>query len=629
MMDFYQQRILRLSTHIAELEARDSRLSRMRGFVFLASLVLALAWATGLGTWSLVVSGLVFVGFVVTVGYHEQIQRQLKKESLRREIAQHQQARIRRDWASLPAEAQRPSPPAQELIDQAPTWLLDDTVVADLNVLGIGSIWMLLNQATTPLGQQQLHAWLRSPAERSEIESRQAAVQALAQRPEFCLDLYLSGRMLTDVRGDSVNFLRWAEGESWLSQRPDLIWLTRLLAAGLFALFVALVLQWLPPAAWLLFVAWFIGHVVVNMLWVGRVHDLFNRISSGKYDLLHFTEMFEATAHLPDDAPRLTQLRNQMRAGDAQFEDAFGQLQRILQLANGRKSGLMGIPWLFLQLLVFWDFHVLLWLERWQRQFGRNVRHWFEAVGELEALASLATLAHDHPDWSFPAVDDEHLKLTATAMGHPLISPEECVVNDVELGPPGTFLLVTGSNMSGKSTLLRAIGANVVLGLAGGPTCTADFRLPTVELATSMRIQDSLNEGVSLFMAELKRIKLIVDRARDLNTSSQPRMLYLLDEILQGTNSAERHIAVTRIVRHLLATRALGAISTHDLELADDEQLKAVCQLVHLRETIERFDDREHMTFDYVLRQGVTPTTNALRLLEMVGLGSPELGSPS
>lgn len=620
-MEFYQQRIDEQDRKIASIKQREHNFSRSRGIVFLVSLVLFLGWATGFGIGLLVLAALFFVGFVAVVGYHERAQRDLKQQRIRREIATHQQARRARDWTALPDDRQQPSQAAAELIARGTPVVVDDTVVADLDTFGPGSVWLLVNQASTPLGEKTLHSWLRTPAMPQEIAARQAAVQALAKRPDFCLELYQSGRLLSDTRGNDTEFLSWAEGEAWLGRRPNLIWATRFLAAAMILLTICLVLEWVPVGWTLALLVLFVVHVIFNMVWIGQVHDLFNRVSAGKYDMQYFTEMFQAVASLPDDVPRLGQLKAKMHLDDVQFETAFSKLQRILQFANGRKSGLLGIPWLIAQILWFWDFHVLLWLENWQQHFGKHVRHWFEAVGELEALASLATLAHDHPDWQFPVVRDDEDKLSAKAMGHALLSPDQCVVNDVQLGPQGTFLLVTGSNMSGKSTLLRSIGVNTMLSLAGGPVCAKEFRLPPVELATSMRIVDSLNSGVSYFMAELQRVKKIVDRARELDENSEPRMLYLLDEILTGTNSAERLVAVTRILKHLLSTRAIGAVSTHDLDLADAEEIKNNCQLVHLRETIEKTADGDRMRFDYIVHDGVTPTTNALRLLELVGLG--------
>jgi DNA mismatch repair ATPase MutS len=267
---------------------------------------------------------------------------------------------------------------------------------------------------------------------------------------------------------------------------------------------------------------------------------------------------------------------------------------------------------------------VLAALERWRQQGGEQARQWLESLGEAEALASLASLRHDQPAWIFPRLDPDGDTLAAVQVGHPLLRDEVRVCNDVTLGPPGTFLLVTGSNMSGKSTLLRSIGVNAVLALAGGSVCADAFTLPPVALWTSVRVQDSLERGVSFFLAELQRLKLIVDAATRAGETDGPRVLYLLDEILQGTNTAERSVAARRIIAYLVDQGAIGAVSTHDLALADDPRLAVSAETVHFTDTVGEGPDAPPMSFDYRLRPGVATTTNALRLMKLIGLDLEE-----
>jgi DNA mismatch repair ATPase MutS len=233
---------------------------------------------------------------------------------------------------------------------------------------------------------------------------------------------------------------------------------------------------------------------------------------------------------------------------------------------------------------------------------------------------------YDHPEWTLPEVRASADRFQARQLGHPLLRNETRVANDVEIGPAGSILLVTGSNMSGKSTLLRAAGVNAVLAQAGAPACAERLVMPPLALATSMRIRDSLEDGVSFYMAELLRLKEIVDLGREPQRRSGRVLLYLLDEILLGTNSRERHIAVVRVLHDLLARGAIGAVSTHDLELATSEPLCGVCRCVHFRETLHGRHAERPMTFDYRLRPGPATTTNALKLLELVGLGDPADG---
>jgi DNA mismatch repair ATPase MutS len=302
---------------------------------------------------------------------------------------------------------------------------------------------------------------------------------------------------------------------------------------------------------------------------------------------------------------------------DEPADEQLHDLQRLMHLADLRTSS-MHLP---VFLLTMWDIHVLLAVERWQRASGVAARDWLRALGEAEALASLATLAHDQPAWVFPELGPTaEPRLTATSLGHPLIPDDVRVHNDVHVGPPGTFLLVTGSNMSGKSTLLRAIGVNVVLAQAGAPVCAQRMRLSPLEVCTSIRVQDSLARGVSYFMAELERLKQIVDAAHRVHADGSATLIYLLDEILHGTNTAERRIAATRVIRHLVDSGAIGAATTHDLELAGQPALAAAARLVHFSETLEDIDGVSTLRFDYQLRDGLATSTNALALMRIVGL---------
>jgi len=236
-------------------------------------------------------------------------------------------------------------------------------------------------------------------------------------------------------------------------------------------------------------------------------------------------------------------------------------------------------------------------------------------LGEFEALSSLGGLAFDEPTFCFPTFVTEP-RLAAQGVAHPLIPATSRVGNDLSLPGPGSALLVTGSNMSGKSTLLRSIGVAYVLANAGGPVCATSFELGSLRLATSLRIRDSLEQGVSHFYAELHKLKAVLDATRD----SLP-VLFLLDEILHGTNSRERQIGARWILSQLLERNALGAVSTHDLELCRlTPELMSRVRLVHLREDVQGSE----MTFDYRLREGPVSEGNALRLMRRIGLSVPE-----
>jgi DNA mismatch repair ATPase MutS len=373
--------------------------------------------------------------------------------------------------------------------------------------------------------------------------------------------------------------------------------------------------------------------VAINMcltaLMLGPAHAIFSIAMSNRRSVSDYQEIFSAASWLPvptegDRASFLNSIRDVLLDSEHSATKGMHDLQKVARAGSLKQSAGTFLLYLPLQCLALWDVRVLNRLEQWQDVYGGDVGKWFASLGDLESLISIAALRDEYPDWCRPQWVDtsEGATFEATSIGHPLLSDQARVCNDVAVGPPGTMLLVTGSNMSGKSTMLRSIGLNVALAAVGAPVCAKQFRLPSIELATSIRVSDDVSQGVSFYMADLKRLKSVVDHARETSTRQDRVCLFLLDEILQGTNSRERQIAVVQVLRHLMDSGAIGAISTHDLELADEPELSSVATVVHFRETIRPdATGNEQMTFDYQMRDGVSPTTNALRLLQMVGLG--------
>ncbi len=500
-----------------------------------------------------------------------------------------------------------PTPPDIELTATA----------RDLDLFGPASLYRLCCLATTGAGRTCLAQWLLSPAEPAEVLARQQSIAELAPQIDLRQELAWRGQSASGARasGDVMPLVRWAEGAGWLSHRPWLTWYARL-SPLLLGAFVVCHLAGLTSGLW--WQAILCGQVAVSYLVVGRIHEIFRRIDTGEKQLHRFAEMLALLESWPVTASQLVALQQQLSTGGHRAHEQLSRLRRRLDLADLRFSqAVYGV----VQAFSLWDFHILAALERWQRQVGPRLRTWFDVLAQFEALASLATLAFDHPAWTFPIVDPSGPRLvTGTNLAHPLIPVARHVGNDVELGPAGTFLLVTGSNMSGKSTLLRAIGMNLVLAQAVAPVCAARLTLPRVLVETSMRIDDSLADGVSLFLAELKRLKAIVEQARHGDAPGEPVLVFLLDEILHGTNSRDRQIAVRRVVDRLLARHAIGAVSTHDLELAAAPPLSTSCRAVHFRESFTGEGSARQMTFDYRLRPGIASTTNALALLDLVGL---------
>lgn len=606
----YRARRDRFAAARATSARRELRLAHARIATFLLAVAFGIWASRSPAPLPFALTATALVDFLTLVALHSRTRRRTAWLQELTTLNEQGLRRLERDWDSLPVR-----PPTRDLAGHP--------YAHDLDLYGRGSIAQLLGPVSG-VGAAVVDDWLLTRAEPATIRARQEAVRELAPMQEFREELAVhGGRAAGASTYDVARFLEWAEDRAEPRGRLALRWTARLIPL------VTITLAALQLAGWLGDSYWQLGIAAAILLTFGagrRAWSNFRRASPGETLVRHYAGLLDVVERADFRAPLLRQLQHHIHTDARQASRELALLAQLLHLSDLRRSGMLYLP---VQLVTLWDFHILDALDRWRRRSGSAVRGWIEAAGELEALASLATLAHDHPDWAFAEFSDDGSDdageggvLRGEAVGHPLIPEGVRVDNDVRLGPPGTFLLLTGSNMSGKSTLLRAIGTNVVLAQAGAPCCARSFTLPPIELWSSMRIEDSLAQGVSHFMAELQRLKQIVDAATRLSeTTGGARLLFLVDEILSGTNTAERQIAARRVIRHLIDAGALGVVTTHDLDLVRGPELDGRADPFHFRETIRRDDDgRLEMTFDYRLRPGLATSANALALLEFVGL---------
>ncbi len=589
--------------------------------------------------------------FLCAISYHQRVRDDLASIRRGRAVLRRLLARLDRKWDRLPLW----TPPPAWLRQSEAGGVSAEAVADDLDVFGRGSLFQFVSMASTGPGLRTLATWIIGPALPDAARRRHQAALLMAPLWSWRQRFYALSRRAAEASANPDRFLQWIHRPSWLAGHRWLggwSWVSPFLSAALIVLLGfslslgvsdAVLRLWGYSLATIIVV-----NVLVSTFLLGPVHEIFAAALAGRGDVDGYRELFAMAAELPSDPnpdrsigePSLVSSAQQALGDpDRGAVSAMRSLGHIAWLASIKQSGILFPIYLLLQMLGLYDLHVLRRLEVWQVSHADRADRWFESLGELEASASIAGLVDEYPDWASPRWSDEIVLVEAERLGHPLLRDDARVCNDVTVGPQGTLLLVTGSNMSGKSTLLRGLGLNVLLAGAGGPVCAASMSLPALELATSIRVRDNLGEGVSFYMAELHSLARVVDRARSLaienagvrsavdhdgsSTASRgPTLMFLLDEILQGTNSRERQIAVAHVLKHLLDRGAIGAISTHDLDLADDPALQKVAQTVHFRETITPdAGGRDRMTFDYVMRQGVSPTTNALKLLEVVGLG--------
>ena len=593
---------------LASLEARSRTLGAARLVVAAAGCVLVggIVWAR-FGPWSWVSVGALVVTFVALVFVHARAHDASQRAVAGLRFHKRGLARLTMAWGELSDSSERFRAP-------------DHPFSGDLDVFGRASLMQLVDATETRFGEERLAALLslENPTGwPAAIVARQEAVRDLAGRFAFRESLAIAGAVMGDERPDPTPLIRWAEQRE--NDGPAAArWIGWILPAVVLCAVVLGPLVHMPTAA---ITAICVVAIAVGISAGARFAPMLDAVSARESSVTRWRAMMAAIEREPFDAPLLRRLRASFEAEGARASDEIARLERIVGFTDARRNEVFRFV---IGPLLMWDVHCAFALLRWRGRAGARLRGWLDTLGEIEALASLAGFAFEHPDFAWPELTEEPL-LEARALGHPLIPADRRVGNDVELsshGSRGHALVVTGSNMSGKSTLLRALGTNAVLAAAGAPACAKALRLGPVRVATSMRIEDSLERGISHFFAELRRLKRVIDLAREGQTAGSP-VLFLLDEILHGTNSRERIIGACAVVKELLALGALGAVSTHDLGItALERELQGRVQNAHFEEQVEG----DTMTFDYVLRPGIVQSSNALRLMRAVGIDVPDDG---
>jgi energy-coupling factor transporter ATP-binding protein EcfA2 len=611
----YEERSRRYAERRDVEQRRSAIISRLRLATFLpAAACLIAAFRFEPVAWLLASSVVLFLSFATFVVWHARVEERVAWNEALRLVNVHGVARVTRTWSALPAGD------APSSVD-----LANHPYARDLDLFGRASLFQWLGPAATVHGRRALAEWLLRPPAVEDVVARQDAVAALASEDDWREALAAHGILAATAREEEIdNFLRWAEGPPVFGPYMMLVQIAVLgLTASIWTLAIANAIGTTEAAWWLIPL---LAGLILSFACARRIQFWLDRAGAGQHALVRYAAVFEHAIAAPRSAARLHAIRNQLAVQGAAAPACMRRLNRILGFGAVRQgAAILHFP---IQALTLWDFHVIFALERWRLHVGTKVRGWFQAVGELDALAALARIARDNPEWCVPRVEavgdtpsdgspdrSRSLVIRAERLGHPLIAAEKRVPNDVQVGPQGTLLLITGSNMSGKSTLLRAIGLNVILAQAGSTVCAARLSLPPCDLQTSIRVQDSLELGLSYFMAALARLKGVVDAAE--HERPGRALLYLLDEILQGTNSVERGLAVRAVARHLLDAGAIGAMTTHDLSVASEEPLATAAQLVHFTEIV---DEHGEMHFDYQLRPGLATSRNALRLMQMIGI---------
>ncbi|MCA9259569.1 MAG: hypothetical protein KDA61_10240 [Planctomycetales bacterium] len=599
----YAQRLQQRRDSATQLLRADDRLGAIRTLTFLVGVFLAWAsWGPWDWRWQWILVPI--AAFWAVVVAHQRLRR--RRQTCSRAIEFYEQGlrRLQGNWRD-------------EGPDGSSRLREDHRYADDLDIFGPGSLYQLLGAPATPFGQRALASHL-APADATrtatpnEIAARQEAVRELRDQLDLREELALLGH-LTTARGaefgESGSRLSvWLTERGALAKRRTTVWALVWGSLGLVALAYWLQSGMLSPL---------LGAVIINTLFLRRLQPHLDALKRHSDEALSQLERIVSALELCESidakSPALATLCSTLRGDGEVASQSIARVRGLVsQFQNMRRNAVVA-PLAFVSLA---HLQVACAIDRWRNANAALAPQWFDAVGEIEALLIFAQLHFERPQYCFPQVVAGAPQFVASALLHPLLPIDRAVANDVALTAETPLLLVSGSNMSGKSTLLRSVGLNAVLAMAGAPTAAQTLTMSPVRVASAMRVRDSLQSGASHFMAELQRIRQVVELARETQTGTPPT-LFLLDEILHGTNSHDRLVGARHVIEALLDAGAIGLVTTHDLALSRiaDEGRHRVRNVYFC----DQWRDNR-MTFDYTMREGVVPKGNAIALMRLLGL---------
>ena len=546
-----------------------------------------MSWGRDLfNPWWLAVPLLAFVALII---YHEFVERRIQAAKRATRFYDHGLARLDDRWIGIGERGENFADP-------------NHLYAADLDVFGEGSLFQLLCTARTRAGESALAGWLCRPAAPKEILSRQQVVEELRHKLDLREDLALLG---ADVRSGvhSEALSRWAALPAVVFPKA-----TRWVAFFL----SALTLVSLVPAFWEIslltpFVIALLLEAAFAVLIRSRVNEVIEAVDSPARDLGLLSAVLARLEAEKFDSSKLKDLQARLDAGHRPASARIASLERLVEYLEWRGNNMFTA----VARILFWGTQFALAIEAWRQDNGPHIEKWLLAIGEIEALCALSGYAYENPDDPFPELAEKSC-FEAEGLGHPLMARNELVRNDLSIGGDLRLLVISGSNMSGKSTLLRSVGLNAALAQAGAPVRARRLTLSPLAIGASMRPVDSLREHTSRFYAEIKSLRAVVGL-----TETELPVIFLLDELVSGTNSHDRRIGAEAVVKALVDRGAIGLVTTHDLALTKiTEQLASRAKNVHFEDRIEN----GKMVFDFKMRPGVVERSNALDLMRSIGL---------
>ncbi len=476
----------------------------------------------------------------------------------------------------------------------------------DLDIFGRASLFQYCNRTTSDMGSNTLAQWLLQPSATAIVSERQEAVKELAGKTEWRQQLEAYGKE------EKISSITQKRLQEWLAAEPHFInnvsW--KILQYAIPAIIIGIIILNIedlvsnPVRNMFL-----LSSALVALVMAKKIAPLHHQVSKMANELSVLANSIRSVEQTGFNAALLRSLQSKFNTEHAKASTQLKQLKKIVERLDLRMNPVVFIP---LAIIFQWDIQQAMSLEKWKQRNRQNINEWFDAIGQFESLHSFGGLLFNHPAWCFPAFTAEHFYMQGTNIGHPLINAAKRVNNNIGMNSRDELMLITGSNMAGKSTYLRSIGVNTVLAMAGAPVCATTFTLSPVQVISSMRIADNLEESTSTFYAELKKLKTIIDRVNE-----GEKIFILLDEVLRGTNSLDRHTGSVALVKQLIKHKAACIIATHDVELA---KLKDDYPVNILNYHFDVQVANDELYFDYKLKEGICTSLNASILMKKIGI---------
>lgn len=594
MFETYQNRFNKFEAQASTLQKKSDKIGYFRLSLFLICFFGGIYLISKNTEFGLLFFGIFLVIFAVLVKWHDKIKAQRDYYQSLSLINQQEMQALQYDFSAFEG--------GSEFHEE------EHPYIDDLDIFGSRSIYQFLNRTSTVSGSKTLADWLKAPSSKAKILQRQSAVADLKKRLDWRQDYRAKGMQVEDTPKDIRAILQWLKEPFFiLNQRfvEVLIFVLPVLMGIAIVLFSMSIVPLIAPL-----LLWF-----VNLGFIKYTNENVTKTidSTAKQSKLItvYSQLIEAIEGENFESERLKQLQKQLQLNNQSASKVIGELSGYAANLNVRENV---FAYLVLNTFFLWELIFCRKLELWKKQMQQNMEEWLQVMGEIEALSSFANTHFNHPDWTLPTIHDQHFQLQATEMGHFLIPPKQRINNTLHVPSKEKIILITGSNMAGKSTFLRTVGINIILAVAGAPVCAKSFETSVVTVYSSMRNKDSLQESESSFFAELKALKKIIDVVE----AEQTPIFFLMDEILKGTNSNDRHQGSVALIRQLLQHKGVGIIATHDLDLCTmenrtDKKVENWCFEVEITE-------EGQMIFDYTFKRGVCQSMNATTLMKQMGI---------